>query len=129
MTDQLIEILNRKLKCIDQIEEIYTNGGLKEVNSGRNIVAEIEQLDNKFLEVYKQCKVRNLLQGKDLENLQAKVDQVMKKMEIINTLEQNFEQKQLLHISETKQKIKNVKVSPRNLEKYKNFSKKNKETL
>ena len=129
MTDQLIEILNRKLKCIDQIEEIYTNGGLKEVNSGRNIVAEIEQLDNKFLEVYKQCKVRNLLQGKDLETLQAKVDQVMKKMEIINTLEQNFEQKQLLHISETKQKIKNVKVSPRNLEKYKNFSKKNKETL
>lgn len=129
MTDQLIEILNRKLECIDQIEEIYTNGGLKEINSGRNIVAEIEQLDNKFLEVYKQCKVRNLLQGKDLENLQAKVDQVMKKMEIINALEQNFEQKQLLHISETKQKIKNVKVSPRNLEKYKNFPKKNKETL
>lgn len=129
MTDQLIEILNRKLECIDQIEEIYTNGGLKEINSGRNIVAEIEQLDNKFLEVYKQCKVRNLLQGKDLEMLQAKVDQVMKKMEIINALEQNFEQKQLLHISETKQKIKNVKVSPRNLEKYKNFPQKNKETL
>lgn len=124
MIEQLIDILNRKLVYIEKIESIYTKGSLKDIKDGRNVLTEIEKLDNKFLEVYKQCKIRDVLHGNDLKALQDKVDCVMKKMEHIALLEKQFEQKQLTQLSETKQKLKNVKVSPRNLEKYKNFSKK-----
>lgn len=124
MIDQLINLLNQKLVELEKLEVIYKEDSLKAVNSGKNIVSDIEALDNRFLAIYAECKAKDVLKGDQIRILQEKVQQVMARSERVKAMEETFKESQKFQLSEAKQKIKNVKVSPRNLEKYKHFSKK-----
>lgn len=124
MIEKLINLLEKKYNLVCEIENLYQNGSLKNLNDGKNIMLEIDSVDNEFLKCYSDIKSKDKIEARDLDRLKTKVNIIMNKMSEVELLEQQFEKIQKDKIKETKNKIKNVKASPRNVEKYKNFNKK-----
>lgn len=124
MIENLINLLEKKYNLVCEIENLYQSGSLKSVNDGKNIMLEIDSVDNEFLKCYSDIKSEDKIGARDLDRLKTKVDIIMNKMAEVELLEKQFEKMQKDKIREIENKIKNVKASPRNVEKYKNFNKK-----